>query len=74
MKNKLIYTFEQDLAKRLKNPEFKKAWEESEIEYQLAKKLIEVRLAQKLSQRGLAKKVKTSQAAIPLLIQNTNNV
>lgn len=64
MKNKLLYTLEEDLAKRLKNPEFKKAWEESEVEYQLAKKLIEVRLAQKLSQRDLAQKVHTSQAAI----------
>ncbi|MBI4084798.1 MAG: helix-turn-helix transcriptional regulator [Candidatus Levybacteria bacterium] len=59
-----IYTFREDLEKRLKDPEFKKAWEESEVEYQLAKKLIEARLTQKLSQRELAQKVKTSQAAI----------
>ena len=59
-----LYTFEEDLAERLKNPEFRKAWEESEAEYQLAKKLIEVRLEKKLSQRDLAQKVHTSQAAI----------
>lgn len=64
MKNKLTYTFEEDLAKRLKNPAFKKVWEESEVEYQLACKLIETRLARKLSQRDLAEKVHTSQAAI----------
>ena len=64
MKNKLYYTFEEDLAKRLKDPEFKKIWEESEVEYQLSCKLIEARLKSKLSQRDLAKKVKTSQAAI----------
>lgn len=63
MKN-LVYTFEEDLAKRLKNPEFRKAWEETEAEYQLAKKLIEARLRNKLSQRELAEKVHTSQAAI----------
>lgn len=63
MKNK-IYTFEYDLKKRLKNPEFKKAWEDSEVEYQLAKRLIESRLAKKMSQRQLAKKVKTTQAVI----------
>ncbi|MDP3973278.1 MAG: helix-turn-helix transcriptional regulator [Candidatus Daviesbacteria bacterium] len=64
MKNRLIYTFQEDLAKRLKNPKFKKAWDESEVEYQLAIKLIETRLKRKMSQRELAKKVRTSQAAI----------
>ena len=44
MNNKLVYTLEDDLAKRLKNPEFKKAWEESEPEYQLARQLIKKRL------------------------------
>ena len=61
---KFIYTLEDDLAKRLKNPEFKKAWEESELEYQLARQLIKKRLERKLSQRELARKVKTSQAVI----------
>lgn len=64
MKNKLIYTFEEDLKKRLKDPGFKKAWEESEPEYLLAKQLIEKRLKKKISQRALAKKLRTSQAVI----------
>ena len=64
MKNKRIYTFKEDLAESLKNPQFKKAWEESEVEYLLAKKMIEMRLRKKLSQRDLALKVKTSQAQI----------
>ncbi len=59
-----VYTFRQDLKKRLKNPAFKKAWEETEVEYQIAKQIIAERLARNLSQRQLAKKVKTSQAAI----------
>lgn len=63
MKNKL-YTFEEDLKRRLRNPEFRKAWEESETEYLLAKQLIKKRLAKKMSQRDLAKKLKTSQAVI----------
>lgn len=63
-KQKFIYTFQDDLKKRLKNPELRKAWEESEPEYLLSKQLIEKRLAKKLSQRDLAKKLKTSQAAI----------
>lgn len=64
MKNKLLYTFEEDLARRLKNPKFKKLWEESEPEYLLAKQLIEKRLKKKISQRELARKLKTSQAVI----------
>lgn len=63
MKNKL-YTFEDDLKKRLKDPEFCRLWQESELEYQLAKKLIEKRIKQKISQRTLAKKAKTTQAVI----------
>jgi len=63
MKNK-FYTFEDHLKESLKDPEFKKAWEDSEPEYLLAKKLIEKRLAKNFSQRDLAKKTNTTQAAI----------
>lgn len=63
MKN-TVYTLEDDLKKRLKDPEFRKAWEESELEYLLAKQLIEKRLEKKMSQRDLAKRVKTTQAVI----------
>ncbi|MBI5465237.1 helix-turn-helix transcriptional regulator [Candidatus Gottesmanbacteria bacterium] len=63
MRNKL-YTLEDDLKKRLKDPEFRRLWKESEVEYQLARKLIEKRLKQKISQRELAKQAKTTQAVI----------
>lgn len=66
MKNK-IYTFQDHLKESLKDPEFKKAWEESELEYQIATQLIEARLAKNLSQRDLAKKMKTSQAVVSRL-------
>jgi len=59
-----IYTFNDDLKKRLKNPKFRRAWEESEPEYILATQLIEKRIAKNYSQRALAKKLKTSQAVI----------
>lgn len=59
-----IYTLEMDLKKRLKNPAFRKEWEDSEAEAQLAGRLIEARLKSNMSQRDLAKKVHTSQAAI----------
>lgn len=64
MNKRRIYTFQEDLAKRLKDPGFRKAWEDSEVEYNLAVQLIDARLRTKMSQRDLAQKVKTSQAAI----------
>ncbi len=63
MKNKL-YTLQDDLKKRFKNPEFLRLWKESEVEYQLARYLIKKRLMKKISQRDLAKKAKTTQAVI----------
>lgn len=64
MNKVILYTFRQDLEKRLKNPKFKREWENSEVEFQLGKKLIEARIKRNLSQRDLAKRVGTSQAAI----------
>jgi ribosome-binding protein aMBF1 (putative translation factor) len=64
MKNKLSYSFNQDLKIRLKNPAFKKNWEESEGEYELARQLIAKRLEKKISQRELARKAKNTQAVI----------
>ena len=64
MNKRPVYTFQDHLKELLKNPEFKKEWEDSEVEYQLGRRLIEVRLKRNLSQRELAKRVGTSQAAI----------
>ncbi len=58
------YTLQDHLKKSLKDPEFKKIWDDSEVEFQLSSRMIEARLKNKLSQRDLAKKVGTSQAAI----------
>lgn len=66
-----LYTHQDDLTKRLKNPEFKKAWEESELEYQVSRLLIAKRLKSKLSQKELAKKAHTTQAVISRL-ENMN--
>lgn len=63
MKNKL-YTFDQHLKESLVDPEFKKAWAETEPEYVLAKDLIRKRTENNLSQRDLAKRLNTSQAVI----------
>lgn len=60
----LTYSFDDHLRESLKDPAFRKAWEDSEVEYKLATQIIEKRLAKKMSQRQLAAKLKTSQAAI----------
>lgn len=64
MNKQKTYTFQDDLKESLKDPEFKKAWDESEPEYLLSRQLIEKRLSKKLSQRDLAKRLSTSQAAV----------
>ena len=59
-----VYTLEDSLKEFMKNPKFKKEWEDSEADYQLSCQLIKARIKGNLSQRELAKKVGTSQAAI----------
>ena len=67
MNKKRLYTFQQDLRSRLKDDKFKKEWEKSELEYQLARELIKKRLEKGLSQRELANLAQTSQAKISQL-------
>lgn len=73
MDPKRIYTFQQYLAERLQDPEFRKVWEESEPEWHLSRQIIEARLSQKLSQRQLAKKVKTTQAIVSRIESGSAN-
>lgn len=72
MKNKL-YSFQDHLQESLKNANFKKEWQKSEVEYQLAKRIIEARLAKKYSQRQLAKSINTSPAVISRIETMTGN-
>lgn len=48
----------------LKNPEFKKALNEVEPEFQIAKALIEARIKKGLSQKELAERLHTKQSVI----------
>lgn len=57
-------TLNQYLEEKLKGTAFKKAWLESETQYQLTRQLIKARLEKKLSQRSLAQRAKTTQAVI----------
>ena len=62
-----IYTLQYHLKESLKDPQFKKAWEESELAYQLSRALIKKRLVKKISQEELARRAKTTQAVISRL-------
>ena len=57
-------TLNNYLKKRLRDPQFKKAWDESEAQYQITRELIKARLDKQVSQRTLAKKANTTQAVI----------
>lgn len=68
-----IYTLQDDLKKRLKDPKFRKAWEESEAEYQVSRSLIAARIQRKISQQQLARQANTTQAVISRLENMTAN-
>ncbi|MDO8618789.1 MAG: helix-turn-helix transcriptional regulator [Candidatus Daviesbacteria bacterium] len=68
-----IYTLQDDLKRRLKNPAFKKAWEQSEAEYQVSRALIAARIKGQISQGELAQKAHTTQAVISRLENMTAN-
>jgi ribosome-binding protein aMBF1 (putative translation factor) len=56
--------FETHKKQLLKNPAFKKAYEESEIEYQIARALIKARIENGYTQKQLAKRLNTKQSVI----------
>jgi len=57
-------TLNEYLKEQLKDPEFKKEWEKSEIAYQVTRELIRARIKGRISQRRLAQKAGTTQAVI----------
>lgn len=60
-------THEEFLAKQMKDPDFKKAYDALAPEFELASQLINARLKKGLSQSELAKKMGTKQSAIARL-------
>lgn len=57
-------TYREFLDEKLKDPEFKKEWDEMEPEFQLIKAMLKGREEQKLSQRELADRTGITQADI----------
>ncbi|QWE17178.1 helix-turn-helix domain-containing protein [Polynucleobacter sp. AP-Nino-20-G2] len=58
--------------KWIKNPDYKKAYDESSVEFEIAKEVIETRMKSRLSQEDLAALMNTSQSAIARLESGVN--
>ena len=54
-------TYKQKL---LKNPEFKKLYEESQPEFEITRAIIRARIENKITQKELAKRMNTTQSVI----------
>lgn len=73
MRKHKLYTFEDDLKKRLKDPEFKKIWNNSEPERLLGKSLIGKIIQKKINYKELARKSKVSERTINQIIFGDSN-
>ena len=60
----VLETLYDVLREEMKDPEFKKAWEELDAEFQVERALIELRVNSKKTQRELAEDLDTKQAYI----------
>ena len=56
--------FEDYLLKSLQDPEFKKEWENSELEYIIARNIIQRRIKLGLTQQDIATRMRTKQSVI----------
>lgn len=68
-----LLSFEEYFQNSLKDPKFKKLWEDSDVEYQLSRQIIRKRLEKKMSQKELAKKAGTTQAIISQIENSSLN-
>ncbi len=59
--------FRDYLAEQMKNPRFRKAWEEVQAENRLTRELVRLRVEQGLTQAQVAEMLGTKQAAISRL-------
>ncbi|OGD98546.1 hypothetical protein A3A49_02015 [Candidatus Curtissbacteria bacterium RIFCSPLOWO2_01_FULL_38_11b] len=66
-------TYDEFLAKSLKDPEFKKEYDALEDEFVLINEILSARLAKKMTQADLAKKLGMKQEAISRLESGESN-
>ncbi|MDA8086858.1 MAG: helix-turn-helix transcriptional regulator [Nitrospiraceae bacterium] len=69
MKGKYVrgMTLEEDISARMKNPEFKKAWDALDAEFELLESMIKARERAGISQEELARRIGTKQPALSRL-------
>lgn len=65
--------FKELLNEQLKNPEFKKEWEDIQPEMDVIRAMIDARIAQNLTQKELALRTGINQADISKLENGTRN-
>ena len=61
-------------SKRVQNPEFEKQWEESRLQYEVARQLIQLRKQAGLTQEELARKLHTRQSEISRIENGDQNI
>ncbi len=64
MKKTRLLPFSSITKQLLKDPEFKKMYEDSAFEFEIIKEIIRVRAQKKLTQRELAEKIGVPQSAL----------
>ena len=65
--------FDDYLQEQLKDPEFKKEWDDIQPEMDVIRAMIDARIAQNLTQNDLAKRTGINQADISKLENGTRN-
>lgn len=72
-KNSVMIDFQDILKKELKNPEFKKLYDEYGRQLEIAYQILQLRKKKKMSQLELAKKIGTKQSNIARLEAGQQN-
>ena len=65
---------QQYLEQRLVDPKFQAAWDESRLEYMVARQLIQLRREQGLTQSQLARRLHTQQSEISRIEAGDQNI
>lgn len=65
---------QQFIAEQLADPKFRKAWEDSALEHDVARQLIQLRMKSGLTQEQLAAKTHTKQSEIARIETGKQNI
>lgn len=69
-----LTNYEQDLKKKLKNPTFRKGFEEEYAKVKFAYQMMQLRKKQRISQAQLAKKLGTTQSVVARMEAGQQNL